>query len=194
MKRVFDFLASLAALFLLSPIIIVTAIFIKISSPGPILFVQHRAGKYGESFPIYKFRSMTHDVNRVESGIKIGDARITKIGHFIREWSIDELPQLFNVLLGHMSLVGPRPLLLQYYDRYTPTQRERLDVKPGITGFQQVKGRYQVTWERKFAYDVHYVRNRSLCFDLKIMLLTVKIILFRPEAAKSGGATYEFMG
>lgn len=193
-KRLLDVFASLMLLLAVSPILIIIAVLVKLTSKGPVLFVQPRAGKDGVPFAIFKFRTMEHDLNRKEKGVAIGDSRITKVGHFLREWSLDEFPQLINVLKGEMSLVGPRPLLISYVDRYTHTQSKRLSVPPGITGFQQVKCRYNTTWERKFAYDHYYAKNFSFWFDIKILLLTVKIIFFRPDSAKSGGATYEFMG
>ena len=190
-KRILDLLVACILAAVVLPIGLVIAGIVKVSSRGPVFFIQERAGKGGKRFNIYKFRTMYHGSNP-DKGVEEADPRITSVGHFLREWSLDELPQLINVLKGDMSLVGPRPLLVDYVARYTNSQRRRLEVRPGITGFQQVMCRYDTTWEKKFAYDLYYVKNFTLCFDLWILLKTAKVVLFRPASAIDGGRTYVF--
>jgi sugar transferase EpsL len=184
-KRVFDFICSLIGLLILSPILIVAALLIKIKIGSPILFKQERPGLNGEPFYVYKFRTMTDE--RDEYGELLpDDLRLTKFGLLIRKLSLDELPQLFNVLKGDLSLVGPRPLLMEYIELYTPEQARRHEVRPGITGWAQVNGRNAISWEEKFKLDVWYVDNRSFLLDIKILFLTV-LKVFKSEGISQSG-------
>jgi sugar transferase EpsL len=195
MKRLFDILVSLTALLLLAPVLLVVAILVRLKLGSPVLFKQTRPGFRCGLFTIYKFRTMlsrTHD----EQGRQLpDDRRLTRFGRMLRATSLDELPELFNVLKGDMSLVGPRPLMTKYLDRYTPEQNRRHEVKPGITGWAQVNGRNNMTWEQKFDYDVWYVDHRSFGLDLKILVLTAWHVIRRSDINKEGHATVdEFMG
>jgi sugar transferase EpsL len=193
-KRVLDLVLVFPALILLSPMMLLVFLLIRIRLGKPILFRQQRPGRHGKPFTMYKFRTMTNA--RDALGNLLADAdRLTSLGRFLRRTSLDELPELFNVLKGHMSLVGPRPLLMQYLDRYTPEQMRRHEVRPGITGWAQVNGRNALTWEQKFALDVWYVDHWSLCLDLKIIALTIWKVLTREGISQPGQATaQEFMG
>jgi sugar transferase EpsL len=184
-KRIFDFLASLISIILLSPIFIIIAAAIKISSKGPVIFKQERAGKEGKSFTLFKFRTMKNLYDD-SGGLLADERRITPVGKLLRKLSLDELPQFFNVLKGDMSIVGPRPLLMEYVPLYNKKQEKRLLVQPGITGWAQVNGRNAITWEQKFAYDVWYVENRSLGLDFKIMFMTF-LEVFKGEGISAEG-------
>ena len=189
-KRALDIIASLAALIVLSPALLALAIAIQIKMGGPVLFTQLRPGLKGKHFRIYKFRTMTSAKD--SSGALLSDgARLTPFGQFLRRFSLDEIPQLLNVLKGDMSLVGPRPLLPEYMPYYTTEQHRRHDVVPGITGWAQVNGRNAMTWEEKFAKDVWYVDHLSLGLDFKILLKTVWIILTGRGVSTEGHATYQ---
>lgn len=190
MKRSIDFLFSLFLLIITSPIILITAIIIKIKIGSPILFKQQRPGLNGKPFFIYKFRTMTDE--RDENGNLLPDEiRLTKTGGIIRKLSLDELPQLFNVLKGDMSFVGPRPLLMKYLPLYNKEQARRHEVRPGITGWAQVNGRNAISWEEKFKYDVWYVNQQSILLDIKILFLTV-VKVFKSEGInQQGQATIE---
>ncbi|MDY7077885.1 MAG: sugar transferase [Chloroflexota bacterium] len=179
---------------LLSPLLALIALLVRLRLGSPILFRQQRPGLRGKPFTISKFRTMTS--TRDAEGHLLPDAqRLTRFGRFLRSTSLDELPELFNILKGDMSLVGPRPLLMQYLDRYTPEQMRRHEVKPGMTGWAQINGRNAITWEHKFALDVWYVDNCSLWLDLKIIILTAWKILKREGINQPGRATIEeFMG
>lgn len=193
-KRTFDLIASLLALVLLSPLLALIALLVRLKLSSPILFRQQRPGLHGEPFILYKFRTMT-DARDAQGNLLPDAERLTRLGRFLRSASLDELPALFNVLKGDISLVGPRPLLMQYLDRYTPEQMRRHEVKPGITGWAQVNGRNALTWEQKFALDVWYVDHWSLWLDLKIIALTIWKILKREGISQPGQATMEeFMG
>jgi sugar transferase EpsL len=184
MKRLFDILVSGLLLLLFSPVMLATALIIYFKLGRPVLFRQLRPGYRAKPFYIYKFRTMTDERN--EAGELLPDAmRLTRLGQFLRKTSLDELPQLINVLKGDLSLVGPRPLLMQYLERYTPEQARRHEVRPGITGWAQVNGRNAITWEEKFKLDVWYVDNRSFWLDLKILWLTVRKVL-RSEGISHG--------
>ncbi|MCY9398995.1 sugar transferase [Bacillus haynesii] len=175
-KRFFDLALSVILLVALSPAMILTACLIRWKIGSPILFRQTRPGLNGEPFTLYKFRTMTDE--RDEAGNLLSDEkRLTKTGRLIRKTSLDELPQLINVIKGDLSLVGPRPLLMEYIPLYTKRQWRRHEVKPGITGWAQINGRNKVTWEEKFELDVWYVDHRSFLLDLKILLLTVVKVL-----------------
>lgn len=194
LKRFIDVLVSTLALLILASILALTALLIRLRMGSPVFFRQTRPGLHGNPFTFYKFRTMTGDCD--ENGCSLPDeCRLTKLGIFLRRTSIDELPQLWNVLKGEMSLVGPRPLLTEYLPRYTPEQMRRHDVKPGITGWAQVRGRNSLTWEQKFELDVWYVDNWSLALDMKILFLTVARVLKREGINQQGNATMErFLG
>ena len=182
-KPFFDRAVSLLALIALLPIIIIFVILLSIVNKGNVWFTQRRPGKFGKSFTVIKFKTMTDD--RDQNGQLLpDDYRLTPVGKFVRKTSIDEIPQLFNVLAGHMSFVGPRPLLEEYLPLYDETQKRRHEVKPGITGWAQVNGRNTVSWSQKFAYDVWYVDNVSFSLDVKILFLTV-IKVFKAEGISS---------
>ena len=179
-KRLIDFIAALVGILLLSPVIIVLVILLFIANQGKPFFFQQRPGKGGQIFSIVKFKSM-NDRKDVNGELLPFEQRITKTGAFIRKYSLDEIPQLFNVLKGDMSLVGPRPLLVKYLPLYSDFQKRRHDVKPGITGWAQVNGRNTISWEAKFKLDVWYTENVSLKTDIKILLLTIKKVLFKED-------------
>ncbi len=189
-KRLLDVVLTLLALILLLPLLILTALLIRLKFGWPILFRQQRPGRHGRPFTICKFRTMTYA--RDDSGNLLPDAqRLPPFGQFLRSTSLDELPELINVLKGEMSLVGPRPLLMKYLDRYTPEQMRRHEVCPGITGWAQIGGRNGLTWEQKFALDVWYVDNQSFWLDIKIIGLSVWKTLKREGINQSGHATME---
>lgn len=188
MKRLFDIFFSAIALIVLSPLLAITAIFVIIDLGFPIFFTQIRPGYRGNLFKIYKFRSMKDIVTK--KAMQVPDIkRLTAFGLLIRSTSIDELPSLWNVLMGDMSLVGPRPLLVEYLSLYNKEQARRHNVKPGITGWAQVNGRNGLSWGERFELDVWYVDNHSFFLDLKILLMTVKKVLFREGIAESGQVT-----
>lgn len=171
-KRFFDLLLVIPGLVLLAPVLLLTALLVRLKIGTPVLFSQLRPGLHGQPFRIYKFRTMTDTKNADGYLLPDGD-RLLPFGRFLRCTSLDELPELINVLRGDMSLIGPRPLLMEYLDRYTPEQARRHEVRPGITGWAQVNGRNALSWEKKFKLDVWYVDNWSLWLDIKILLLTV---------------------
>lgn len=177
-KRVIDILIALVSMVILSPVLVVIWITIKLSSEGPGIFKQQRAGKNSKPFVFYKFRTMIPDVEPFGPSPKSGqDPRLTKIGRFLREYSLDELPQLFNVLKGDMSIVGPRPLYISQIPEWNERQKKRLLVKPGLTGPAQIMGRGELTLEEKLDLDVKYVENASLLTDIKIILTTIAYVL-----------------
>jgi len=193
-KRVTDITASATALALLCPILAILALAVRLRLGSPVLFGQTRPGLFGRPFRLVKFRTMT-DARDSAGRLRSDAERLTPFGRFLRACSLDELPTLWNVLKGDMSLVGPRPLLMQYLERYSPEEMRRHEVKPGITGWAQVNGRNALSWEQKFEYDLWYVRNNSFLLDLKILLLTIKKILVREGISQPGEATMEeFMG
>ena len=186
-----DFVASLTALIILSPLMALSAVLVKISDGGSVLFKQRRPGKEGKIFTVYKFRTMSEKTED-ENGRELSDVeRMTKIGSFLRKTSLDELPQLFNVLKGDMSFIGPRPLLCEYLELYTPYQMRRHEVLPGLSGLAQVNGRNAITWEEKFDYDVYYVDHMSFWLDLKIIFKTIKNTLKRADINCSDNNTME---
>jgi len=191
-KWVLDRLGAAIALLVFSPVILIVAIAIYIRMGGPIFFCQPRPGKNGRVFNFYKFRTMTSDCD-ADGNLLPDEQRLIPLGQFLRKTSLDELPQLWNVLKGDMSFVGPRPLLVRYLDRYTPEQARRHDVMPGITGWAQVNGRRLLdgNWPEKFRLDVWYVDNWSLSLDLKILFLTVWKVLGQKEISQEGHATGE---
>jgi len=194
LKRFSDLLAAAVALVVLSPVMFFLAAAIRCKLGVPVLFRQQRPGLGGRPFWLLKFRTMT-DACDACGNLLPDAARLTSFGLFLRATSLDELPELFNVLKGDMSLVGPRPLLMQYLERYTPEQARRHEVRPGITGWAQVNGRNAITWEEKFRLDVWYVDNWSLWLDIKIIAMTIWKILKREGISQPGEATMtEFMG
>lgn len=189
-KRLFDLTVAVLPVIFLSPLLIFIGFLVRLKIGSPVLFRQMRPGSHGRPFTIYKFRTMTDE--RDEDGNLLPDGeRLTRLGRFLRKTSLDELPELFNVIKGDMSIVGPRPLLMQYLDRYTPEQARRHEVKPGITGWAQVNGRNAIDWEDKFKLDVWYVDNWSLWLDVKIIAMTIWKILKREGINQPGHATAE---
>lgn len=193
-KRVFDIVGALSGLVLLSPVLLVLALLVRRKLGSPILFTQVRPGRNGRPFKILKFRTMTDEVDSSGNPLP-DDLRLTEFGTLLRRSSLDELPELINVLRGEMSLVGPRPLIMRYLDRYTPEQAKRNLVRPGITGLAQVSGRNALSWEARFELDVHYVENWSFWLDLRILALTVIKVIQRDGISAADHATMpEFLG
>lgn len=187
-KRLFDVVAATGALLLLSPVIVLVAWKVRKNLGSPVLFRQQRPGRDGKTFEMVKFRTMRDAVD--EQGNVLPDSeRMTPFGSFLRASSLDELPELWNVLKGDMSLVGPRPLLVEYLPLYSPEQYRRHDVRPGVTGWAQINGRNALSWEDKFRLDVWYVDNRSFWLDLKILFLTVKKVVKKDGISADGEAT-----
>lgn len=193
-KRILDIISSLLAIIILSPLLAVTAVLVKTKLGSPVLFKQERPGKDEKIFTLMKFRTMTDE--RDENGELLPDeVRLTKFGKFLRSTSIDELPELFNILKGDMSVIGPRPLLVEYIPRYNEHQHRRHEVRPGLSGWAQVNGRNTVSWEDKFDMDVHYVDNYSFAMDVKILFMTVLNVLKKEGISSETSATMEvFMG
>jgi sugar transferase EpsL len=190
-KRLFDIFFSLLAIILFSPILLLIAILVRLLIGSPVLFTQQRPGYKGTPFFIYKFRTMTN--RRDSNGNLLPDAeRLTRLGHFLRNLSLDELPELFNILRGEMSFVGPRPLLMQYLPLYSKEQARRHDVIPGLTGWAQVNGRNTLTWPDKFNYDIWYVDHWSFWLDIRIILMTVFKVFNREGISQEGQATTEY--
>jgi sugar transferase EpsL len=187
-KKFIDFSVSALLLVMLLPILLLTAFAIRVALGKPVLFVQQRPGLNGQPFGVYKFRSMLDAVDAAGC-VLTDEQRLTFFGKLLRSSSLDELPQLINVLRGDMSLVGPRPLLMEYMQLYTPEQARRHEVRPGITGWAQVNGRNAISWEEKFALDVWYVDHQSLALDMKIAWLTVRKVLVRDGISASGEVT-----
>lgn len=189
-KRLLDVVIVFPALIMLAPLLALIALLIWLMIGTPILFRQQRPGLHGKPFMLLKFRTMT-DTRDVNGNLLPDAARLTPLGRFLRSTSLDELPELLNVLRGEMSLIGPRPLLMDYLERYTPEQMCRHNVRPGITGWAQINGRNALSWERKFALDVWYVEHQSLWLDLKIVVLTLVKVLVREGISQAGHATAE---
>ncbi len=190
-KRFLDIVISLCAIIILSPIYMVLGILVRCKLGSPVLFHQDRPGKDGKIFHMYKFRSMTDE--RDENGELLSDeVRLTPFGKKLRATSLDELPELFCILKGDMSLVGPRPLLVRYLPLYSERQRHRHDVRPGLTGWAQVNGRNTLTWPQKFEYDVEYTEKVSFTMDIKILFMTVLNVLKREGISPEGAATMDF--
>jgi len=189
-KRTFDFIVSLIAIILLSLFIAITAIIVRLKLGSPVIFKQQRPGLHGKPFYVYKFRTMT-DKRDAKGELLPDDVRLTKTGKLIRKLSLDELPQLFNVLKGDISLVGPRPLLMEYLPLYSKEQARRHEVKPGITGWAQVNGRNAIGWEEKFDLDVWYVDHQSFWLDIKILFFTVLKVFKSEGINQDGQATIE---
>lgn len=194
MKRFVDIIVSVISLLLLAPFGLMVFFAVWLLLGSPVLFYQTRPGLYGKPFQIRKFRTMT-DARDIDNMLLPDTKRLTRFGRFLRSTSLDELPALWNVLKGDMSLVGPRPLLAQYLPRYSKEQFRRHEVPPGITGWAQVNGRNSISWEEKFTLDVWYVDNRTMALDVKIILLTIAAVLARKDISAQGEATMpEFMG
>ncbi len=193
-QRLFDIALTLLGLIVLAPVIAVVAFLVRRSLGAPIFFRQERLGRNGEPFAVYKFRTMTD--GRDAGGALLPDAqRMTRLGNFLRASSLDELPELLNILKGEMSLVGPRPLFVHYAEQYTPEQMRRHDVRPGLTGWAQVNGRNAISWEEKFAYDLWYVEHQSLLLDVKIIGMTLRKVLQRAGISEAGHVTMsEYIG
>ena len=181
-KRLFDFILSLTAIIVLIPIYIIVAVLVRIKLGSPILFTQDRPGKDEKIFKMYKFRTMTSDTDE-QGNLLPDEVRLTKFGKALRSTSLDELPELFNILKGDMSIVGPRPLLISYLPYYNEVEKHRHDVRPGLTGLAQVSGRNYIAWDDRFAKDVEYVEKQSLFLDIKIILNTVKIVFKKSDIA-----------
>ena len=185
-----DFILSLIAIILLSPVIILVAILVRVKLGGPVLFTQNRPGKNEKIFKLYKFRTMTSELDK-DGNLLPDEVRLTKFGKFLRSTSLDELPGLFNILKGHMSIVGPRPLLVQYLPLYNEEQKKRHLVRPGLTGLAQVNGRNAISWEDKFKYDVKYVERITFFGDIKIIILTAFKVIRRKDINSNTSATME---
>lgn len=185
LKRTFDFTASLLGLLLLSPILLLVSLLVWVKLGRPVFFTQVRPGLKGDPFKMIKFRTMTNETDE-DGNLLPNEKRMTRFGNFLRSSSLDELPELFNVLKGDMSLVGPRPLLMDYLPYFTEEQMRRHDVKPGITGWSQVNGRNAIGWDKKLELDIWYVENRSFWLDLKILFLTVKKVFKREGITHDG--------
>lgn len=189
-KRLLDFILSLIAIIILFPVYIIVAILVKIKLGSPVLFTQDRPGSNEKIFKMYKFRTMTSETDN-EGHLLPDEVRLTSFGKLLRSTSLDELPELFNILKGDMSIVGPRPLLVKYLPRYNEEQKHRHDVRPGLTGLAQVNGRNTITWEDKFKYDVEYTKNVTFINDVKIILETVLKVLQREGISSDTSVTME---
>lgn len=189
-KRILDFILSLFAIIVLSPILLIVAILVRTKLGSPIIFKQQRPGKDEKIFTLYKFRTMTDEKDE-HGNLLPDDVRLTKFGKLLRSTSLDELPELFNILKGDMSIVGPRPLLVRYLPLYNEEQKHRHDVRPGFTGYAQVNGRNTLSWEDKFSLDVEYVNSISFSLDAKIVLKTIKVVLCREGIASDTSITME---
>ena len=194
MKRIFDLLVSTFLFFIFIPLMVLLAMLIRIKIGSPILFIQERPGLHMKTFKLYKFRTMTN--KKDSNGELLPDAdRLLNFGKLLRKYSLDELPQLWNVIRGDISLVGPRPLLVEYLPLYTVEQQKRHEVKPGITGWAQINGRNAITWEEKLQLDVWYVENHTLWLDLKILAITIKKVIQSDGITQSNHVTVEkFIG
>lgn len=191
MKRLIDILSALLGLIVLGPVLIITAILVRIKLGAPVLFKQKRPGLHTQPFYVYKFRTMT-DQRDADGRLLPDEVRLTPLGKLLRRLSLDELPQLLNVVKGDLSLVGPRPLLMQYLPLYSPEQSRRHEVRPGITGWAQVNGRNAISWEEKFKLDVWYVDHQSFWLDLKILWMTFNKVFKREGISQDGHATMPF--
>jgi len=188
MKRLFDFLISFVALLFLMPIFLLIALLVRVKIGSPIFFIQLRPGLHGNAFSVIKFRTMNNSFSA--TGELLSDAeRLTRFGRFLRTTSLDELPELWNVIKGDMSLVGPRPLLMEYLSLYSSEQFRRHNLRPGITGWAQVNGRNAISWQERFKYDVWYVENQSFWLDMKIIWMTIKKVLACEGISADGEAT-----
>ena len=189
-KRLIDFILSLIALIVLSPILLIVALLVRTKLGSPVIFKQERPGLNEKIFTLYKFRTMT-DAKDEQDNLLPDEIRLTKFGKLLRSTSLDELPELFNILKGDMAIVGPRPLLVRYLQLYNEHQKHRHDVRPGFTGWSQCNGRNAISWEEKFDLDVYYTKHVSLLLDIKIILKTVKVVLFREGISSETSVTME---
>ena len=186
-KRMLDILLSFTGMLVLSPIYILLAVLVKVKLGSPVIFCQERPGRNEKIFNLYKFRSMT-DARDANGRLLPDSERLTKFGRILRSTSLDELPELFNILKGEMSIVGPRPLAVQYLPYYNVVEKHRHDVRPGLTGLAQVNGRVEIGWEERFAYDIQYVENLSCILDVRILIMTVQKVFCRENVMVSGKA------
>ena len=189
-KRFFDFILSLIAIIMLSPVYLIVIVLVRIKLGSPVFFTQKRPGKDEKIFKMYKFRTMTNEVDE-NGNLLPDDKRLTKFGKLLRSTSLDELPELFNILKGDMSIVGPRPLLVRYLHLYNEYQKHRHDARPGFTGWAQCNGRNSISWEEKFDLDVYYVHHITFLLDVKIIFKTVKTVLCREGISSEASATME---
>lgn len=189
-KRWLDFILSLIAIIILSPILLIVALLVRIKLGSPIIFKQKRPGLHEKIFTLYKFRTMTDEKDK-DGNLLPDDQRLTKFGKLLRSTSLDELPELFNILKGDMSIVGPRPLLVKYLPLYNGHQKHRHDVRPGFTGWAQCNGRNAISWEEKFDLDIYYVKHVSFRLDLNIIFKTIKIVFLREGISSDTSATME---
>lgn len=189
-KRFLDFILSLLAIIVLSPVYLIVAILVRLKLGSPVIFTQDRPGKNENIFKIYKFRTMSDDRD-YDGNLLPDEVRLTKFGKLLRSTSLDELPELFNILKGDMSIVGPRPLLVRYLPLYNEQQKHRHDVRPGFTGWAQCNGRNAISWEEKFDLDIYYADHISFLLDIKIILKTVKTVLFREGISSETSVTME---
>ena len=189
-KRILDFTLSLLALIVLSPIMIILYILVRIKLGNPVIFKQMRPGKDEKIFKLYKFRTMTDEKDE-QGNLLPDEVRLTKFGKFLRSTSLDELPELINIIKGDMAIVGPRPLLVQYLEFYNEEQKHRHDVRPGLTGLAQVSGRNSLTWEEKFKQDIEYINHLTFVNDVKIIFMTIGKVFKREGIAQEGEATME---
>ncbi len=188
-KRFFDIVLSLIAIIILSPVYLIISVLVLIFMGWPILFKQSRPGKNEKIFNMYKFRTMTNKKDK-DGNLLSNEKRLTKFGNLLRKTSLDELPEVFCILIGKMSIVGPRPLHVEYLEYYNEEQKHRHDVRPGLTGWAQANGRNSITWTEKFKYDIYYVKNLSLILDIKIIFMTIKQVFCRSDIYSTNG---EFM-
>ena len=189
-KRLLDFILSLFAIIILSPVLLIVALLIRIKLGSPVIFKQKRPGLNEKIFTLYKFRTMT-DAKDEQGNLLPDEIRLTKFGKLLRSTSLDELPELFNILKGDMAIVGPRPLLVRYLPLYNEHQKHRHDVRPGFTGYAQCNGRNAISWEEKFDLDVYYTKNLTLFMDIKIIIKTIKVVLFREGISSETSVTME---
>ena len=189
-KRLLDFILSLFAIIILSPVLLIVALLVRIKLGSPVIYKQKRPGLNEKIFTLYKFRTMT-DAKDEQGNLLPDEIRLTKFGKLLRSTSLDELPELFNTLKGDMSIVGPRPLLVRYLPLYNEHQKHRHDVRPGFTGYAQCNGRNAISWEEKFDLDVYYTKNLTLFMDIKIIIKTVKVVLFREGISSETSVTME---
>lgn len=189
-KRIVDIILSLLASFFLAPLLLIIGILVYFKLGSPILFTQERPGKDGKIFKLYKFRTMTDETDE-EDQLLPDSVRLTKFGKFLRSTSLDELPELWNILIGDMSIVGPRPLLVEYLPLYNEQQKRRHEVRPGLTGYAQVNGRNAISWEEKFNYDVEYIDKMNFILDTKIILKTIKQVLIKDGISSETSVTME---
>lgn len=189
-KRILDFILSLLGLIILSPIFLIVAVLVRIKLGSPIIFKQERPGKDEKIFTLYKFRTMT-DAKDKNGNLLPDEVRLTKFGKMLRSTSLDELPELWNIVKGDMAIVGPRPLLVRYLPLYNEKQRHRHDVRPGFTGHAQVNGRNSITWEEKFDLDIYYIKNITFLQDIKIIFKTLKVVFIREGINSDTNATME---